>query len=275
VHSLSDFKILTEGSFRQADVEVLYVAGAGSAMPKDRTIETLIEESWSTAVGEAKKRHVKIFNGMLFRLKNMTVTSSNTLRLELGDTDYKQYVATRAERFYRNRQPDLLANPLAICIAIGTSEGNIITEKRGKVDVYSGQYHVIGGYMDRSQDFRNGMPDPFQAIAREVKEEVGLKLQVDTIQLMGMVYDLVTPHPEMCFCAESNLSSKEITNIFLNSEKDREVDKLEYIVSSEDKLAKFIQSQRSLTSITGQVCLTLYGKHKYGTQWFRKVIDTL
>jgi 8-oxo-dGTP pyrophosphatase MutT (NUDIX family) len=272
---LSDFKILTKESFRQQDVEIIYVAGAGNAMPKDCATETLIEESWPAALREAKKRHVNIFNGMLFRLKNMTVTSGNTLRLELGDTNYKEYIATRAERFYRSRQSDALANPLGICIAIGTSEGTIITEKRGKVDVYSGHYHVIGGFMDRSQDFRNGMPDPFQAIAREVKEEVGLKLESDTIQLVGMVYDLVTPHPEMCFCAESNLSSTEITDIFLNCEKDCEVDNLEYIDASEDKLATFIQSQRSLTSVTGQACLTLYGKHKYGTKWFRKVIDAL
>jgi 8-oxo-dGTP pyrophosphatase MutT (NUDIX family) len=272
---LLDFKILSETSFKREDIEVAYVACNGNAMPKDQATETLIEESWSAAAREAKKRHVKIFNGMLFRLKNMTVTSSNTLRLELGDTDYKQYIASRAETFYRSRQTDVLANPLAICIAISTSEGNIILEKRGKVDVYSGQYHVIGGFMDRLQDFRSGMPDPFQAIAREVKEEVGLKLRNDTIQLIGMVYDLVTPHPEMCFCAESNLSSKEITNIFLNSKKDREVDKLEYIVASEDKLAKFIHSGRSSTSVTGLACLTLYGKHKYGDRWFHNVIDAL
>jgi len=270
---LPDFKILTKESFKQADVEVLYVAGAGNAMPKNRVTETLIEESWPVALQEAEKRHVNIFNGMLFRLKNMTVTSCNMLRLELGDTSYKEYVATRAERFYRSRQSDVLANPLGICIAIGTREGTIIIEKRGKVDVYSGKYHVIGGFMDRSQDFRNGMPDPFQAIAREVKEEVGLKLESDAIQLVGMVYDLVTPHPEMCFCAESNLPSTEITDIFLNCEKDCEVDNLEYIDASEDKLAMFIQSQRSLTSVTGQACLTLYGKHKYGDRWFHNIID--
>jgi 8-oxo-dGTP pyrophosphatase MutT (NUDIX family) len=272
---LPDFKILTKESFRQEDVEIIYVAGAGNAMPKDRGTEALIEESWPAALQEAEKRHVNIFNGMLFRLKNLTVTYGNTLRLEFGDTNYKEYVATRAERFYRNRQTDVLANPLGICIAIGSREGTIIIEKRGKVDVYSGRYHVIGGFMDRSQDFRNGTPDPFQAIAREVKEEVGLKLESDTIQLVGMVYDLVTPHPEMCFCAESNLSSAEITDIFLNCEKDCEVDNLEYIDASEDKLATFIQSKRSLTSVTGQACLTLYGKHKYGARWFHKVIDAL
>jgi 8-oxo-dGTP pyrophosphatase MutT (NUDIX family) len=272
---LLDFKILSEESFKQADIEITYAAGSSNAMTKDSVTETLIEENWSATVRKATKRQVKIFDGMLFRLKNVTVTSGNKLFLELGDTNYKEYITTRTKGFYRGRQPDVLANPLAICIAIGTTEGNIIIEKRGKVDVYPGQYHVIGGFMERSQDFRNGIPDPFQAIAREVKEEVGLKLRADTIQLVGIVYDLITPHPEICFCTESNLSSKEITDIFLNSETDREVDKLVYIDASEDRLAKFIISQRRFTSVTGQACLSLYGRHKYGTGWFRKVIDSL
>jgi 8-oxo-dGTP pyrophosphatase MutT (NUDIX family) len=272
---LPDFKILSKKSYDQADVEIIYAAGIDNAMPKDRAIEILIEESWSVAIQEAKKHHINIFNGMLFRLKNIATSNNNTLRLELGDTNYKEYIATRTESFYKNRLQDALANPLATCIAIVTRENEIIIEKRGKVDVYPGQYHVIGGFVDRSQDFNQGIPDPFKAIVREVYEETGLKLQDGAIQLVGIVYDLMTPHSEMCFYTDSNLSSKEITEIFTRSQKDREVDKLEFINASRDKLGDFIVSQHHLITVTGQACLTFYGKHKYGTQWFRKVIDSL
>lgn len=272
---LLDFKILSEKSYNQGDVEIIYTAGIDNAMPKDHSIEILMEESWSAAVQEAKKHHVNIFNGMLFRLKNIATINNNTLRLELGDTNYKEYIATRTENFYKNRLRDALANPLATCIAIVTREGEIIIEKRGKVDVYPGQYHVIGGFVDRSQDFNQGIPDPFKAIVREVHEETGLKLQDGTIRLVGIVHDLMTPHFEMCFYTDSNLYSKEIMKIFTSSQKDREVDKLEFIEASRDKLADFILSQHHLIAVTGQACLTLYGKHKYGAQWFRKVIDSL
>jgi len=272
---LANFTILSGERFKQTDVEVQYVAGTGNAMPKDRATEILIEEIWYVAVREAKKRHVNIFNGKLFRLKNITVANNASLFLGLGDTDYKEYIATRTARFWRDHQFNELSNPLATCIAIVTSDGKIIIEKRGNVDVYSKQYHVIGGFMDRLQDFNRYNPDPFKAIIREVKEEVGLTLHNTTIQIVGIVYDLITPHPEMCFCAESNLSSEEIVYIFAHSKKDLEVNKLEFVDASADKLAQFILSQRHLTAVTGQACLTLYGKHTYGTPWFRKVIDAL
>lgn len=275
MYDLPNFRVLSGNSFEKAAVEVHYITGDCNAMPKDHATEILIEEIWSAEVREAKKRHVNIFNGNLFRLKNVSAMIDNVLILELGDTNYKEYVATRSDRFWNNRQPNDLANPLATCIAIGTSDGKVVIEKRGRVDVYSGQYHVIGGFMDRPQDLNNGIPDPFKAIAREVKEEVGLTLRCDTIQMVGIVYDRITPHSEICFCAESSLSSKEILDIFVNSEKDREVDKLEFINISEDKLARFISSQQCLIAVTGQACLTLYGKYKYGSQWFREVIDTL
>ena len=243
-------------------------------MPMDHVTETLIEQSWSANLREAEKRQANIFNGLLFRLKNLAVTNGK-LVLGLGDTNYKEYVATRAKSFYRGRKHHVLANPLAICIAIVTAGGKIIIEKRAKVDVYSGKYHVIGGFMERPQDFRNDIPDPFQAITREVKEEIGLELPTETIQLLGVVYDLITPHPELCFCAKSNLSGKEITDVFFNCEKDREVEKLSYIDASPDNLAEFIVSQLPFTSVTGQACLTLYGKHNYGTEWFCKVMDSL
>lgn len=272
---MPDFSILSEKNFEKADVEVLYISGDSNAMPKDHVAEALIEEIWPAAVREAKKRHVNIFNGNLFRLKNVRATSDNGLMLELGDTNYREYVATRSDKFRNNRQPGDMANPLATCIAIGTSDGKVIIEKRGGVDVYSGKYHVIGGFMDRPQDLNNGIPDPFKAIGREVKEEVGLTLRNDRIQMTGLVYDRITPHFEICFCTESSLLSKEILDIFVNSEKDCEVDKLEFIDASEDKLAKFISSRRHLIAVTGQACLTLYGKHRYGTTWFHAVMNAL
>lgn len=134
---MPDFTILSEESFRQEDVEIVYVAGTRNAMPMDHVTETLIEQSWSANLREAEKRQANIFNGLLFRLKNLAVTNGK-LVLGLGDTNYKEYVATRAKSFYRGRKHHVLANPLAICIAIGTAEGKIIIEKRTKVDVYPG-----------------------------------------------------------------------------------------------------------------------------------------
>lgn len=272
---MPDFKILCETSFEPGDVETIHNAGSINGMPKDQETENLIQERWSVAVGEARKRDVEIFNGMLFRLNNLSVTKDNKLVLQLGDTTYREYAATRAGAFRKSRQDRDLANPLALCIAITTTDGRIVIEKRGNVDVYSGRYHVIGGFMERPHDFYEGTPNPFHGIAREVEEEVGLKLPAHAVRLTGVVYDLITPHPELCFCAESNLSSREITRIFLRSEKDHEVEKLSYIDASKEKLGEFIVSRRRVTSVTGQACLLLYGKHKYGAAWFRTVLDSL
>lgn len=253
---------------------IAYLAGRAGGMPKDPATETLIEEGWPAAVEEAKGRDVEIYDGMLFRLNHLTVTHGK-LRLGLGDTTYKEYVATRSEWFWRDRPHHELANPLALCIALGTAEGNIIMERRRGVDVYEGRYHVIGGFMERPHDMRNGIPDPFQGIAREVEEEVGLKIRTDTMGLTGVVYDLITPHPELCFCAESNLRNQEIADIFLDCRKDHEVEKLSFVDGSKDPLAAFIMSQHTVISVTGQACLLLYGRQKYGTTWFDTIMASL
>ena len=269
------FKILIDGVFDEIDVEVIYSDEFKRAMLKNKDTEEFIETQWNAKVHEAKEKGIKIFNGPLFRLNDLRSTDNKQLILELGRTDYKEYVGTRTEEFHHNNNFRTLANPLAICAAIISREGKIVVERRGEVDVYSGQYHVIGGFMDRSFDFVGNIPSPFKAIRREIKEEIGLSLKNTRLLLGGIAYDLITPHPEMCFFVEVDLSCKDISDIFLTHEVDQEVHRLEFIGGSKDELIEFITSHHGSISVTGEACMVLYGKHRYGVQWYQEIMSVL
>jgi len=129
--------------------------------------------------------------------------------------------------------------------------------------------------MDRSFDFVDNIPSPFKAIRREIKEEIGLSLKNTRLLLGGIAYDLITPHPEMCFFVEVDLSCKDISDIFLTHEVDQEVHRLEFIGGSKDELIEFITSHHGSISVTGEACMVLYGKHRYGVQWYQEIMSVL
>ena len=192
-----EFEILAKGFFTMKDVRVIY--NPNDVMFKNGSIDNFIELQWIDRVNETKKLGVRLFNGKLFRLSHFQKDKAK-LVIELGNTDYKEYVGTREKEFYGKYTRDRLANPLAVCIVILSSDSKVLIERRKNVDVYSGRYHVIGGFFDREADFGiDSIPNPFNGIKREVQEEIGVKLKDTDLFSLGLVYDLVTPHPEMCF----------------------------------------------------------------------------
>jgi len=273
VSIMLEFKILCEGFFTKENVKVIY--NHNDTMPKDDKINIFIENKWDFKLNELREKGVIIFNGKLFRLSNCRIVQ-NKLEIELGNTDYKEYVATRMEDFYNYHSLNNLANPLAVCIAMISSDKKIVVEKREGVDVYSGRYHVIGGFIDRDIDFKlNLTPCPFKAIKREVKEETGVDLEDSVIYSLGVVYDLVSPHPEMCFLVNLSISSKEILDVFLTSKHDFEVHDIELIHDSESELSNFIFYNHGNISATGEPCLLLYGKYKYGESWYKDIVQKI
>ena len=191
------------------------------------------------------------------------------LHLVLGDTSYKEYVTTRVPEFFQGRDRQELSNALAVCSVIETSDRYILLDKRQGVDVYVGRYHVIGGFFERGLEMM-GQPDPFGAVRREIREETGI--QVDDIReqfCLGVVYDLSTPHGEMCFLTRLHISLAEVQT---RKAEDNEVKQLLSLAVTAESLREFVLRYHGNISPTGEANLLMYGAVEFGEQWFEEVM---
>lgn len=223
----------------------------------------LIATLWQTEYQRQLERGNLLFNGKLLRLDHWQ-RQGDTLYLNLSTTDYKTYVATRQPEFRATFPAALLADPLAICIALITQDNYLLLEQRQTGDVYAGFYHVIGGFMDKDLDVIAGSADPRAAIAREVLEELNLALDPTQIRLTGLVYDQLTPHPELCFQARIPYTLAQIQQQ-ITATPTLEVSAVVGIANEAQSLQHYVQSTQAQLAVTALGCLLLQGKTAFGS----------
>jgi 8-oxo-dGTP pyrophosphatase MutT (NUDIX family) len=194
------------------------------------------------------------------------------LQVTVGDTGYKEYATTRTPEFAQRHIRQDLGNALAVCSVLETSDDYILIDKRQGVDVYVGRYHVIGGFFERDLDMAT-KPDPFAAMRREIREETGIQATDIKEQFcLGVVYDLTTPHAEMCFLTQLNISWAEVLT---REPEENEIKQLQSLKVTEESLKEFIMRHHGNISATGEPNLLLYGRWKFGEGWFEDVMGRL
>jgi ADP-ribose pyrophosphatase YjhB (NUDIX family) len=261
-----EFEILTSGLYRLDQLVINY--DPSLRMLINPAIQSWMDTFWQQKLAEACEKSTPLFDTNLFRLVEATSRPDSTLHLILGDTSYKEYVTTRVPEFFQGRDRQELSNAFAVCSVIETSDEYILLDKRQGVDMYVGRYHVIGGFFERDLDMI-GQPDPFKAIRREIREETGI--QVEDIQeqyCLGVVYDLSTPHGEMCFLTRLNISLAEVQT---RSPEDNEVKQLLSLAVTAESLRDFVLHHHGNISPTGEPNLLMYGAVKFGEQWFEEI----
>ena len=168
--NVEEFEVLARGLFSRTVVSVEYRPGRPCWQP---SVEALIDLAWQTYLHTNSDAGITVYNGPLFRLESFLQTDGR-LRLMLSDTDFRDCIGTASAEF-RSAFPDLpQANPLAVSVALVTSDRKIIIERRSRIDSRRREYHVIAGYMEREKDGRQ--PHPFDTLKREVGEELGVDL---------------------------------------------------------------------------------------------------
>ena len=146
----------------------------------------------------------------------------------LSDADFRECIGTASAEF-TSAFPDLpRANPLAASVALVTGDGNIIIEKRSRVDSRRRAYHVIAGYMERERD--GSEPHPFDTLEREVREELGVDLEEAHLSATGLVCALYGS--EVCFLCRLALSFDDVLGIQAGSGSDSEIETLEALYDS-------------------------------------------
>jgi hypothetical protein len=269
-----EFEIIAQGLYGPVQVIVDY--DHAWRMPSTPEIQAWMDTDWQQKLMIAKERGTRLFDAPLFRFIDATAHPDGTLHIVLGDTGYKEYVTTRTPEFAHGRSRQELGNALAVCSVVETSDDYILLEKRQGVDIYVGRYHVIGGFFERNLDSvtGTGQPDPFAAMCREIREETGIQSADITAQhCLGAIYDLETPHGELAFLTRLSISLDDV--LHHRTPGDDEIKLLLSLKVSAESLREFIVSNHGNISSTGEPNLLLYGKWKFGTQWFDEALESI
>ncbi len=265
-----EFEIIAQGCYRPDQLTITY--DPTLRMPTNAVIQDWMDKLWQEKLTIARQKNIPLFDAPLFRLIAATVQPDQLL-LTLGDTGYKEYVTTREATFAQTHTRQELGNALSVCSVVETSDGYILLDKRQGVDVYVGRYHVIGGFFERGLDTTRAQPDPFAAMRREIREETGIQAaDIDAQYCLGVVYDLATPHGELCFLTELHIRLQEV---FTREPEEDEIKQLQTLHVTEESLRAFITSNHGNISATGEPNLLLYGKLRFGDSWYNDLIRKL
>lgn len=266
-----EFEILARGLYRPDQLDITY--DPSLRMHTSPAMQAWMDTLWQQKLDTAQKKAVPLFDSQLFRLVSIGTRADGSLHLVLGNTSYKEYVTTREPEFARGRARQELGNALSVCSVIETNDGYILLDKRQGVDVYEGRYHVIGGFFERDLDMATTRPDPFAAICREIREETGIQMaDISEQYCLGVVYDLTTPHGEMCFLTRLNIPLEQV---YRRVPEENEIQQLLSLYITKGSLRHFVLANHGNISATGEPNLLMYGGVKFGEEWLGEVMGRL
>jgi len=267
-----EFEIVAQGLFRPDQLVMSY--DPSLCMTISPETQMWMDTFWQQKLVPAKAQGTRLFDAPLFRFVKTSV-ENGTLYIVVGDTSYKEYVTTRGPEFAAGRAYNELGSALSVCSVVETSDDYILLDRRQGVDVYVGRYHVIGGFFERNLNMVSGhtQPDPFAAMRREIREETGIQSgDISEQYALGIVYDLATPHAEVCFLTRLHISLSEVQT---RQPEDDEIKQLHTLQVTAESLRTFILHHHGNISATGEPNLLLYGAWKFGGSWYEEVMDQL
>ena len=265
-----EFEILVKGLYRPDQLYITY--DPSLSMPITQSIQQWMDTLWQEKLAIAHEKGFPLFDAPLFRLIHTESRPDGTLHLVLGNTSYKEYVTTRVPEFAYGRNRQELGNALSICSAVETSDGYILLDKRQGVDMYNGRYHVIGGFFERELDMI-ARPDPFQAIRREIREETGIQsTDIQEQYCLGVVYDMATPHGEICFLTRLNIPLADVQK---RTPEENEIKELLSLAVTPESLRDFVLKNHGNISATGEPNLLMYGEVRFGEEWLEGMLNQL
>ncbi len=264
------FEVLARGVYRPEGLRIEYDPSWRMPITPDRQL--WMDKLWEQKLALAHERSSLLFDSQLFRLVEARSIPGGPLLLRLGNTSYKEYVTTREPQFASHHSREELGNAIGVCSVVETSDGFMLLDKRQGVDVYEGRYHVIGGFFERELDGESG-PDPFGAVTREIHEETGVRPEEIAYQCcLGAVYDLETPHGEICFYTQLEIPLSEVQQREPESD---EIKSLEALKISSENLRNFIGEYHGRISSTGEPTMLMYGELKFGEIWYKEMVKHL
>ncbi len=213
---------LVAGPFARADLDTRFDP---APRPSNPALDAWIELRWPQLCAAAQRDGRELFDGALLRFVGARVhhgaaaaaPSRRRLDLLLGPGRYRDFAAT-------NLDPEMLpadrggvhpwscfGNALGSSALVATADGQLVLGRRSdRVFGYPGWLHAFGGMLEASDGSADRI-DPFRAIERELREELGIEVaELRTLTLHAIVREPRLHQPELLFHAEIALSFAEL-----------------------------------------------------------------
>ncbi|OPY75051.1 MAG: hypothetical protein A4E65_03653 [Syntrophorhabdus sp. PtaU1.Bin153] len=265
---MEEFEVVAHGIFPEDSIRVDYKPGV--RIRWEYATQAFIDDAWKNYVQASRETGVTVYNGNILRLDGVE-RANGYLSLVLSDTDFRSAIGTGTSDFITAFPGAPQANPFSLSVALVTADGRIVIEKRNRIDARRRKYHVIAGFMERELDALNGRPNPFDALRREVCEELALSIE-DPLYAMGLVRTVYGS--ELCFYNRLSISFSDLLEIKEKGETDCEIDTLEGVEDSPSAVASFIAGHMGDFVPSGRACLLLYGREAYGAKWYEDTMKS-
>ncbi|KAK7504864.1 hypothetical protein BaRGS_00003892 [Batillaria attramentaria] len=235
------------------DIEIMFVADVEKLIPESKTSVSVlqkfnrmnlpddkssIEEIWANRL----KENPRLFNGTKFRLHSVSSDSTGHLTLNLGVTDYREYLGTNwapdVNRFHEqglqlHSDPQVfLSDPAGVGAFTVTSDEYVIFLRRSSHCAEApGMWDIPGGHAEPEEIVgKAGMDEIdyslmtsgavsheiFHSILREVRDEVNIGEQhLSPALLMGIARNITSAgRPSIEFLVRCSLSRDEVLALY-------------------------------------------------------------
>ncbi len=210
-------------------------------------IQKLITSEWEKVTAN---KDIFIFNGSVSCLDRFELVEDK-LHIYYCESDYKSYYGTNIKNSKILKDNSELANTLAVCTVVETSDQMIIVGKRGKhLAEGTSLWHVPGGTLEYYPERVN---HPFEVMRRELVEELNLK-EISSMICLGFGENLNFKKPEFLLYTTTNLTSLEIANSLQEASDFNEHSEIRFI--PRDLIIDFI-ANNNFTEI-GRAVIQLY-----------------
>ncbi|MEP0841874.1 MAG: hypothetical protein HRF43_04100 [Phycisphaerae bacterium] len=241
---------------------------------RDKTLDELVRNTWETETERARRTGRMLFNGQLARYLGHRV-DGRTLSLEVGPTDYANFLATNLLNARRGRELgwDLFSNPVGTSCTPITADGWLLFGRRGPaVAFHAGCCHTIGGGLEAAEKDADGRIDAFASILRELREELGVaSSEVAGMECLGLIRDPAILQPELIFDLDLKLTRAEVLERFEPAAEGQEHTDLPACRNEPEAVLPFLRANRPITAVA-TAALCLHGRRKFGEAWYERTL---
>lgn len=205
----------------------------------------------------------------------------NKLELDIGVTDFKDYIGTNAHALLdagfrqllidagiedKNEAGFYFANPFSTCANIVTSDGKVPLGIRGPtVAAYPNVPHVIGGYVKvnaKNKDSFSAKDIDFSSyMKQELGEELGLgETGIAGMDFLGIVLSKPMMVSEMVYNTRLSIDARQLEESWRTKSQDRFEHRNITFYAPED-LAKVLKQYEGKMVPSGEAALTLFLQH--------------
>src|SRR3990167_7125296 len=264
------FKLPIVGTFPR---DKIVIQGTSETIIRPKEIQKRIDDNWQKRRHEVEARGGQLVDRPKINLIEVQV-KDDKLHIKLGRGKYKDFVGTY-ETELQDTNPELVPRNFSISALLATADNHLVLLRRSRtVFQYPTWVSTFGGSVEPEDVDENGNVDPFKTVTREVSEESGISQEtINDIQCLGFTKDMKTKVEDMMFLAKTRLTKKQIQEQQMDQHLEEGASV--FVLSDPDEVRKKVLEFSKVFVSDGAAILALYGRQKFGEDWFSFVINRL